>query len=121
MSAKTEAKSSGSDRLKWLVVFAILGAIVYGNVAYADSPILYRVIAILAASCAALFVAKSTARGTLVWGVLRESYTEIRRVKWPETKDVKMTTIVVVVLIVVMALLLWAFDSIISLLLSLIL
>lgn len=123
MSTKTELKPKAPplDWAKWLLVAAIIVAIIVGNSIYANESPLYRVLAILAASALAVVIAKSTVLGETIWVTLRDSYTEIRRVVWPTKKETNQTALIVIVLTLVSALVLLIFDSIFKWLFSFIL
>jgi preprotein translocase subunit SecE len=111
MNAKVEAKTFRLDGLKWLLVLLLIGAAVAGNTYYAEIPLLYRVLAIVAACLLALGIAVNTAKGNAFWNLLREAQTEVRRVVWPTRQEATQTTLIVVAFVLVMALILWALDS----------
>ncbi|AOS96813.1 preprotein translocase subunit SecE [Microbulbifer aggregans] len=111
MNAKVEAKTFRLDGLKWLLVVLLVGAAVAGNSYYAEFPLLYRVLAIVALCLVALVVAVNTAKGDALWNLLREAQTEVRRVVWPTRQEATQTTAIVVVFVLIMALILWALDS----------
>ena len=117
MSAETT--TSRFDGLKWLVVFALLGAAIVGNSYYADQSLLYRVLGILALSVVAGLVALQTAKGAAFWALVKGSRTEIRKVVWPTRQETTQTTMIVVVFVVLVALLLWGLDSLLGWLVSL--
>lgn len=52
---------------------------------------------------------------------LKSVWNELKKVSWPNKKEMINYTIVVVVAVILMAILLWIFDSLFSLLLGLIL
>ncbi|SHG29394.1 preprotein translocase subunit SecE [Microbulbifer donghaiensis] len=111
MNAKVEAKTFRLDGLKWLLVVLLVGAAVAGNSYYAEFPLLYRVLAIVAICLVALVVAVNTAKGNAFWTLLREAQAEVRRVVWPTRQEATQTTLIVVVFVLIMALILWALDS----------
>ncbi|QKX16033.1 preprotein translocase subunit SecE [Microbulbifer sp. YPW1] len=111
MNAKVEAKTFRLDGLKWLVVVLLVGAAVAGNSYYAEIPLLYRVLAIVALCLAAVFVAVQTEKGNSFWNLLREAQNEVRRVVWPTRQEATQTTLIVVVFVLLMAVILWALDS----------
>jgi preprotein translocase subunit SecE len=111
MSAKAETKTFRLDGLKWLLVLALVGAAIAGNSYYAEYPLLYRVLAMVALCAVALVVAVKTAKGDAFWNLLREAQKEVRRVVWPSRQEATQTTLIVVALVLVMALILWALDS----------
>ncbi|WP_250464343.1 preprotein translocase subunit SecE [Microbulbifer litoralis] len=111
MNAKVEAKTFRLDGLKWLLVVLLVGAAVAGNSYYAEYPLLYRVLAMVALCVVALAVAVNTAKGSAFWTLLREAQTEVRRVVWPSRQEATQTTLIVVVFVLFMALVLWGLDS----------
>ncbi|WOX06774.1 preprotein translocase subunit SecE [Microbulbifer pacificus] len=111
MNAKVEAKTFRLDGLKWLLVVLLVGAAVAGNSYYAEIPLLYRVLAIVALCLVAAFVAVQTEKGSSFWNLLREAQNEVRRVVWPTRQEATQTTLIVVVFVLLMAIILWALDS----------
>ncbi|WP_226701943.1 preprotein translocase subunit SecE [Microbulbifer elongatus] len=111
MNAKVEAKTFRLDGLKWLLVALLVGAAVAGNSYYAEIPLLYRVLAIVALCLVAVFVAVQTEKGNAFWNLLREAQNEVRRVVWPTRQEATQTTLIVVVFVLLMAVILWALDS----------
>ena len=120
MTPKAEAQGSRFDLLKWLVVVALVVVGVVGNQYYAASPILYRVLALLAIAAVATFVGLQTAKGKSFFVLVKEARTEIRKVVWPTRQETTQTTLIVVAVVIVMALLLWGVDSLLGWLVSLI-
>ncbi|MEY3017124.1 MAG: hypothetical protein RL336_259 [Pseudomonadota bacterium] len=120
MNAKAESTSSALNGIKWVVIIAILAAAVVGNGYYAELPLIYRVLGIVAASVVALFVASTTEQGTALLDLIKASRTEIRKVIWPTHQETMQTTLIVVAAVLIMALLLWALDSLLGWIASLI-
>jgi preprotein translocase subunit SecE len=118
MNAKTEAKDSRFDLLKWLLAVALVAVGVVGNQYYSAEPILYRVLALLAIAVVAAFVVLQTAKGQLFLGLAKEARVEIRKVVWPTRQETTQTTLIVVAVVLVMALLLWGLDSLLGWLVS---
>ena len=99
-----DTTESRFDGLKWLVVFALVGAAVVGNSMYADQSLLYRVLGILALGAVAGLVALQTAKGAAFWTLVKGSRTEIRKVVWPSRQETVQTTMIGVVFVVLVAL-----------------
>ena len=114
-----ETTTSRFDGLKWLIVFALIGAAVVGNSLYADQSLLYRVLGIIALGIVAGLVALQTATGAAFWDLVKGSRTEIRKVVWPTRQETVQTTMIVVVFVLLVALLLWGLDSFLGWLVSL--
>ncbi len=120
MTPKAEAQDSRFDLLKWLAVVALVVVGVVGNLYYSASPILYRVLALLALAAVAGFIALQTAKGKSFFTLVKEARTEIRKVVWPTRQETMQTTLIVVAVVLVMALLLWGLDSLLGWWISLI-
>ncbi|MFT6388100.1 MAG: preprotein translocase subunit SecE [Cellvibrionaceae bacterium] len=127
VSAKTAkaAKSDGQENyplnwMRWLIVMALVAGGIFVNSFYGDFPLLYRVVGLVVLAAAALFLVVNTRQGAAVWGVIKESRTEIRKVVWPTRQETNQTTLIVVVLTIVMAFILWGLDSLLGWIASLI-
>ncbi|AZZ94630.1 preprotein translocase subunit SecE [Hahella sp. KA22] len=118
MSSNVEKSSGAFDKLKWLLVVALVAVGVVGNSFYADQSLLYRVLALVALALVAGFVAVQTEKGKSFLVLLKEARMEIRKVVWPTRPELTQTTLIVVVFVLVVALLLWVIDSLISWLVS---
>ena len=116
----SEPATGRLDPLKWGLVVVLVAAAVVGNSYYADESLLYRVIAIIAVAALAGWVASTTERGGAFWQLIKGSRTEIRKVIWPTRPETTQTTFIVVVFVIVMALILWALDSILGWLVSMV-
>ena len=82
MTPKAEAQSSRFDLVKWLAVVALVVVGVVGNQYYSASPILYRVLALLALAAVAAFVGLQTAKGQSFAVLVKGARTVIRKVVW---------------------------------------
>ncbi|GLS24543.1 preprotein translocase subunit SecE [Marinibactrum halimedae] len=121
MNSKVEPVEYRLDYIKWLLVALVVAAGVFANSYFAaDVPLLYRVITLVAAGAFASFVAVNTEKGAAFWELLKEAQTEVRKVVWPTRKETNQTTLIVVAVVLVMAVILWALDSILGWLVSLI-
>lgn len=116
----SEAVTSRLDPVKWVLVVALIAAAVVGNSYYADQSLLYRVLAILVVAGVAAWVASTTERGGAFWQLIKGARTEIRKVVWPTRPETTQTTLIVVVFVLVMALILWALDSVLGWLVSMV-
>jgi preprotein translocase subunit SecE len=120
MNTKAENRSGPFDVIKWVVVILLVSVGVVGNNYYADESLLYRVLALLVLGALAIAVAMQTGPGAALWSLIKESRTEIRKVVWPTRQETTQTTLIVVAVVLVMALILWALDSLVGWLVSLI-
>ncbi|OZG70924.1 preprotein translocase subunit SecE [Hahella sp. CCB-MM4] len=118
MSSNVEKTSGAVDKLKWLVVFALIAAGVVGNSFYADQSLLYRVLGLVVLGAVAAFTAAQTVKGQSFLVLLKEARLEIRKVVWPTRPELTQTTLIVVAFVLFVALLLWVIDSLISWLVS---
>ena len=119
MSTSTETTGQTAlDWLKWLLVFALLGAGVVGNWYYQDQSLLLRVVALLVLGGLAFSVTIQTTKGRNAWTLIKEARGEIRRVVWPTWNETTQTTLIVLVLVLIFSLLLWLLDSALSWLVS---
>jgi preprotein translocase subunit SecE len=118
LSTSTETTGQALDWLKWLLVFGILGAGVFGNWYYQDQSLLYRVVALLVLGGSAFALAIQTERGRNAWSLIKDARGEIRRVVWPTWEETTQTTMIVLVLVMIFSLILWLLDSGLSWLVS---
>lgn len=102
------------DPVLWLVVIALVAAGVYGNNYYANESVLYRVLALLVLAGIAGWLASLTAKGKAFIQLGLEARTEIRKVVWPTWPETQSTTLIVVAVVFVVAIILWAVDSLLS-------
>jgi preprotein translocase subunit SecE len=109
------AKQGFADRLKLILAVALLVAGVAGFYALAGQPQVLRVSAVLAGVGLALLAGMRSGPGGRLWGFLKDSRTEVRRVVWPTRRETLQTTGVVFLAAVVVGLMLWLFDWVISL------
>jgi preprotein translocase subunit SecE len=118
MSASTSIESPKLDILKWVVVTALVGVGIAGNAYFSDESLLYRILALLVLAIIAGFIALQTAKGRSFWQLSKDARLEIRKVVWPTKAETRQTTLIVMAVVVVVGLLLWAMDSLLSLIVS---
>jgi preprotein translocase subunit SecE len=100
-----------ADRIK-LAVAALLAAAGVGGFYYLDqSPMILRVLAVLAGIVAGALVFWTSGPGREFHVFARESVAETKKVVWPTRKETLQTTGVVFAFMVVMALFLWIVDA----------
>ncbi len=104
-----------ADRLKLVLAALVMAAGVAGFYLLAGQAQVLRVLAVLAGVGFALLLAARSGPGGRLWGFLKESRTEVRRVVWPTRRETMQTTAVVFVAAVLVGILLWLFDLVISL------
>lgn len=112
MSSVTAENESGRmDILKWLVVFVLVAGGIYGNHYFAEQPVLYRALGVVALIVVAGYLALTTVKGDVFWQLMKGARVEAKRVVWPTKQECNQTTLIVVAFIIVMALILWGLDS----------
>jgi preprotein translocase subunit SecE len=104
--------SSITDKLK---LAAALGLGVLGVAAYywlgEDTPLVLRVLAVLAGLAAAMAVARLSAPGREFAAYAGDSVTEVKKVVWPTRKETLQTTAAVFAFVIVIAIFLWLTDK----------
>ncbi|MEZ5524884.1 MAG: preprotein translocase subunit SecE [Pseudomonadales bacterium] len=118
MNDNTAVEGSKLDVLKWALVAILVATGVAGNAYFADESLLYRILALLVLAAAAGFVALQTAKGRSFWQLLKDARVEIRKVVWPTKAETRQTTLIVLAVVILVGLLLWALDSLLSLIVS---
>lgn len=118
MSTETKASNSTLDVVMWLLSAAFLAAAVVGNYMYADAPLLYRVLGVVALMLACLGSALVTSHGKAFTSLLKEANIERRKVVWPTRQETTQTTLMILAVVVVMAILLWGLDTLLGWLIS---
>lgn len=109
------AKQGFADRLKLGLAVALLAAGIGGFYVLSDQAQVLRVAAVLAGVGLALLIGARSAPGARLWGFLKDSRAELRRVVWPTRRETLQTTGVVFLAAVVVGLMLWFFDWLINL------
>lgn len=99
-----------ADTLKLAAAAAIFLAALILFYAFSGHSLLLRVIGLLAAAGAAVFIAVQTARGAEAVEFMQSARNEVRKIVWPTRAETIQTTLIVIALVVVMGLLLWLFD-----------
>jgi preprotein translocase subunit SecE len=120
MTEKTATSESKLDPILWIVVFALVAAGVYGNSYFANESLLYRVLGLIVLAAIAGWLASRTAKGRAFIQLGLEARTEIRKVVWPTRQETQSTTFIVVLVVLAVAVILWAVDSILSWLITLV-
>ncbi len=115
MTGKAEATTaSGMDVFKLVIAAAIVLAGLAGFYMYADQPLLYRVLGLVAAVIVAAIIAFTTARGRSLASFMQDARTEVRKMVWPTRSETIQTTLVVFVVVFILALFLWFIDWILT-------
>ena len=114
MSLRTESGQVLPDALLWamsaVLVVAAIGTFYY----FGETSTLLRVIVLLVALGAAVYIATKTETGRLGWDFVKESRTEVRKVVWPTRQETLQTTGLVIAMVAVVAVILWALDTLLA-------
>ena len=100
-----------ADKIRITVALLIAAAGVAGFYYLDQSPMIVRVVAVLAGLGAGAFVFWLSAPGKEFQVFAQESVAETKKVVWPTRKETLQTTGVVFAFMVVMALFLWIVDA----------
>jgi preprotein translocase subunit SecE len=106
----TDTGNSTLDTLKLLASGGILLGGIVGYYYYADVSVLIRVIGVMLALAAAVFVALQSSRGQEFWKFVQGSRIELRKVVWPTREETIQTTITVLIFATVMGVFFWLLD-----------
>lgn len=121
-TSKEKNTASTLDRVLWVLVFGIVVFGIWANGFYRDDiAIVFRALGLIALALIAGYILFQTERGRNLWILIRDARSEIRRVIWPTRPETLQTTMIVLIMILIFALILWALDSGLSFLTSLIL
>jgi preprotein translocase subunit SecE len=99
------------EKLKLLVAGLMIVAGVAGFYLLADSPMVVRVLSVLAGLGLAVAVAWFTVPGQQFFAFSQEAAVEARKVVWPTRKETMQMTGIVILFVIVMALFLWMVDG----------
>lgn len=112
MNAKVEQASgtSAADIAKLALAVLILVGGIAGFYYFADAMQVLRVLGLLAAFVAAVFVGSQTALGRSTRFFLKESSIELRKVVWPTREETIRTTGVIIVVVIIISLILGLID-----------
>ena len=103
-----------ADKIKLILAAAVIAGGIYGFYHFADEHIVLRVVGILVVVGIATAIALQTAVGRNSWAFIQDSRTEVRKVVWPTRKETVQMTITVIIMTIIVALILWAFDSLLA-------
>lgn len=115
MMGKAEATtSSNMDVFKLVISVGTLVAGIITFYIFADQPLLYRVLGVIATVVIAAIIALTTARGRSFAGFMKDARTEVRKMVWPTRIETLQTTIVVFIAVILLAAFLWLIDRILT-------
>ncbi len=119
MGASPEAQGSKLDWLLWLLVVLLIAGAVVGNYYFDSQPLLWRVSGVVVLAIVALVIGLQTSSGKSFSEFFKGARVEIKKVVWPTRQETMQTTVVVVLVVALMALILWALDTFLGYLISL--
>jgi preprotein translocase subunit SecE len=108
---KTEANTSGLNRFLWVLSMFLLIAALVANQHWSELAWAIRSVAWVAVLLVLAAVLYRTREGKRFAAFLIKVRSELRKVAWPSRQETISSTMVVAVGVVFMSLLLWALDS----------
>lgn len=118
MNAQVESNNTALDWIKWIVVAALMIAVIGGNFYFGDQSMLVRALAVVFVSLIAVGIALTTARGKYINRLRKEAWVEVRKVVWPTRQETTQTSLVVIGVVLIVALILWGVDSLLGMIVS---
>jgi len=112
MSDKAENASNPLDLVKWIVVIALLGGLVYAYSAYEEVSVLYRALAAVATVVIALGIAATTEKGSNFLVFAKDARTEVRKVIWPSRSEANRMTLIILLATAVVGVMLYFIDMV---------
>ncbi len=106
-----ETVSSGADRAKIAAAVLAIVAGIGGWYALGQQPLVVRLASILVGVAAGVAIAWFSAPGQRLIAFAKDSWSETKRVVWPEKKETWMVTAYVFAFVVVMGIFLWVVDK----------
>jgi preprotein translocase subunit SecE len=102
------------DKAKLAAAVVLVALGVWGYYWLADSPLVVRILAVVAGLVGAGAVARWSEPGKQFALFAGESVAEVKKVVWPTRKETMQTTAAVFAFVVVMALFLWMTDKVLE-------
>ena len=99
-----------AEKIKLLLVGLIIAAGIGSFYYFSAQPMLFRVLMLIGAAGFATVAGLQTGVGQRLWGFLKESRNEVRRMVWPTQRETAQVTLMVLVMVSVVAVMLWSFD-----------
>lgn len=113
MNNNTSSRNTSKlDFLKWILVIALVSAVVVLNQYLTEHSVLVKIAAAATVSLMALAIFFSTSKGKFVWQFGKEAIVELRKVVWPTKNETMQSTGIIFVMVLVVSLLLWVMDNI---------
>ncbi|MFQ3206804.1 MAG: preprotein translocase subunit SecE [Glaciecola sp.] len=112
MSDKAENASNPLDLVKWIIVIALLGGLVYAYSAYEEISVLYRALAAVAIVVISLGIAATTEKGSNFLIFAKDARTEVRKVIWPSRSEANRMTLIILLATAVVGVMLYLIDMV---------
>jgi len=113
MSDKAENISNPLDMVKWVLVLALLGGLIYAYTAYEEISVLYRALGAVAIVVVAGLIAASTLKGKTFLTFAKDARIEVRKVVWPTRQEVVRMTLIILAATALVGLMLYLIDMVI--------
>lgn len=110
MSSPQNTNSGAAGTLIILLSLVVLFGAIGGYYYFDDQPVVIRVVGLLAAVAASVFVFTRSPRGAVIWDYVRGSRTEVRKMVWPTRQETLQTTLIIAVFVLIFAVFLWLLD-----------
>jgi preprotein translocase subunit SecE len=108
---KVEDVTSAADRVKAVLAIAAVLAGLVGYYMLSQQPAIARVGSVLAGLAVGAAIAWFSGPGQRFFAFARDSWTETRRVVWPDRKETTQMTLIVFGFVLAMAVFLWLVDK----------
>jgi len=112
MSTKAETEPGRLDTIKLVAAVVVFVGGLVSYYVFADSPVVLRVLGLLASIAVGVGIAFTTAQGRDFWGFIQNSQVELRKVVWPDRKETINTTLLVLGLTAIVATFFLIIDTI---------
>ena len=103
-----------ADNIKLIIAVIMMVVAITLFYTYSEYSTLLRVLGWLAVAGLAVFIASRTAIGSTVLSYVGDTQVEVRKVVWPTRQETLQTTLIVLLMVMLVALMLWAFDSLLG-------
>ena len=113
MSDNAENASNPLDMVKWILVFGLLGGLIYGYTSYEEVSVLYRALAAVVTVVIAGAIAATTLKGQTFLVFAKEARIEVRKVVWPTRQEVVRMTLIILAATALVGVMLYFIDMII--------
>ena len=111
---KHVGSSAGLDSLMLILALLVVAAGITAYHFYSDLATVYRVLIVLGAALVATGIFYTTTKGKLAQAYLKDTRTEVKKVKWPTRQETLRMTLIVFVAVVLIGLYLWLADMLFS-------